>query len=52
MPLVRQAIVIDPVRRTESQSPVRAADKHDVGSASAGRFHTGEHVNVVVSRTA
>jgi hypothetical protein len=52
MPFIRQAIVIDPVRRAESQSPVRAADEHHVGCASAGRFHTGEHINVVVSGTA
>ena len=45
------AIVVDPQRGAESQSTIRAADEHDVGCASAGRQHTAQHVNIVVSRT-
>ena len=52
VPLVRQAIVIDPVRRAEGQSSVCAAHKHHVGCRSPRWFHAGQHVNVVVSRTA
>src|SRR5215471_15103785 len=52
MPLRREAIVIDRVRRAESQSTVRAANKHYVGGRSPGRQHTAHHVDVVVSRPA
>jgi hypothetical protein len=52
VPLIRKAIVIDSVRRTESQSAVGAADKHHVGGASAGRLHADQHVNIVVGRAA
>jgi len=46
------AIVIDPQRGAESQSAVRATDKHHIGSRSPGRQSTEQHVNIVVGRTA
>jgi hypothetical protein len=49
VPLVRKAIVIDPVGCAEGQSTVGAARKHHVCCASSGRLHTGQHINVVVS---
>ena len=49
MPLIRKAIVIDPVRCAKSQSTVGAAHEHHVGGGSPGRLHTGQHINVVVS---
>ncbi len=46
-------IVIDPLRRAKRLTAVRAAGKHHVGPvAGAGRQHTGDHVDVIVSRTA
>src|SRR6266478_1892982 len=51
MPLTRvNGIVIDLMWRTEGYSPVGAAHKHHVSCASTRRHHTGEHVNVIVSR--
>lgn len=52
MPFIRQAIVVDPVRRAEGQSSIGAADKHHVRGAASGRLDTRQHVNVVVSRAA
>ena len=52
MPFIRKAIVIDPEWCAEGQSTVGAAHKHHIGRASSGRFHTGQHVDVIVSRTA
>jgi hypothetical protein len=52
MPFIRQAIVIDRVRRAESQSTVRAANEHHVGGRSPSRQHTAHHVDVVVSQPA
>ena len=46
------AIVIDPLRRAEGKSAVRATDKHHIGSRSPGRQSTEQHVNIVVGRTA
>ena len=46
------AIVIDPQRCAEGESAVGAAHKHHVGRRSPGRLHTGQHVDVVVSRAA
>ena len=51
MPLSGKAIVIDPVRRTEGQSAVGAADKHHVSGRSPGWQHTAQHIDIVVSRT-
>src|SRR5436190_1861338 len=45
-------VVIDLVWCAEGQSIVGAARKHDVGCGAPGRLHTGQHVNVVVSRAA
>ena len=46
-------VVIDPLRRTEGQSAVRAAREHYVGAGGKAEWlHTGQHVNVVVSRAA
>ena len=45
-------VVIDPVRRAKGLAAVCAAGEHHVGPvAGAGRQHTGDHVDVVVSRT-
>src|SRR2546430_7355871 len=53
MPLTRvNGVVIDFEWRAEGQSIVGAARKHDVGCASPGRHHAGQHVNVVISRSA
>ena len=52
MPFIRKAIVIDPLRGAEGQSPIGAAHEHDVGRGSTGGSHTGQHVDVVVSGTA
>ncbi len=52
MPLIRKAIVIDPLRCAEGQSPVGAARKHHVGCRSPGRLDTGQHIDVVVSYAA
>jgi hypothetical protein len=52
MPFIRQAIVIDRVRRAESQSTVGAANEHYVGCRSPRRLQTGQHINVVVSQPA
>src|ERR1041385_580361 len=42
-------IIVDPVWRTESQSAICAARKHDVcAGREASRLHRGNHVNVVV----
>src|SRR5438045_3740493 len=42
-------IVIDPMRCAETGSAIGAASKHHVGPvARAIRFHTGQHVNVVI----
>jgi len=50
MPLSLEVdVIIDPARRAEGQSAIGAAHKHYVSCASAGRQHTGEHINVVVS---
>ena len=45
-------VVIDSLRYAEGQTAVCAAHKHHVGRASPGRHHAGQHVNVVVSRSA
>ena len=50
MPFIRKAIVIDPEWCAEGQSTVGAAHKHHIGRASSGRFHTGQHVDVIVGR--
>ena len=50
MPLIRKAVVINPVRRAEGEPAVGAAHKHHVGRRSPGRHYAGQHVNVVVSR--
>lgn len=52
MPLIREAIVIDPEWRAEGQSPVGAARKHHVGCIPPGGLHAAQHVNVVISGTA
>ena len=53
VPLVRiNRVVIDFDRGTKGGSVVCAAGEHHVGCASPGRYHAGQHVNVVVSRTA
>jgi len=52
MPFIRSGIIIDAVRRTKGQSAICAAREHYIGAITvAGRPHTGQHVNVVVSRT-
>src|SRR4029077_4924682 len=51
MPLICQAIVIDPLRCTEGQSTICAAHEHHVGCRSTRRLHTAQHVNIVVSPT-
>ena len=52
MPLVViNWVVIDPVRRAKSQSPVCAAYEHYIRAiVGAEWFHRSHHVNVVVSR--
>jgi len=46
-------IVIDPLRRAKRLAAVCAAGEHHVGPvAGAGRQHTGDHIDVVVCRTA
>ena len=52
MPLIGKPVVVDPVWRAESESVVSAANEHYVSCASARRHHAGQHVNIVVSRTA
>src|SRR6266478_4804833 len=54
MPLVMvDAIVIHPVRCAKGLAAVCAAGEHHVGPvAGTGRQHTGNHVDVIVSRTA
>src|SRR4029077_10758515 len=52
VPFICKAIVIDPLRRAEGYSTVRAARKHYVGCAAPGRQHAAHHINVVVSRPA
>ena len=51
MPFIGKAIVVDSVRRAESQPAVCAADEHHIGCASTGWFHASYDVNVVVRRT-
>src|SRR5215472_11728678 len=51
MPLARiYWIVIDPLRCAEACPAIGAAGEHHVSSVAAARLHTGQHVNVVVSR--
>jgi hypothetical protein len=46
-------VVIDPLWCAKGLAVVRAAGEHHVGPvAGAGRKHTGDHVDVIVSRTA
>jgi hypothetical protein len=53
VPFVRiKRIVIDLNRRAKGLPAVGAAHKHHIGGASPGRYHAGQHVNVVVSRAA
>ena len=52
VPLIRKAVIINPVGRTEGLSIVGAAHKHHVGCASPGRLDAGQHINIVVSGTA
>ena len=52
MPLVRiNRIVIDLLWCAEGLAAVCAARKHHISCVSPGRNHTGQHVNVIVSRT-
>ena len=45
-------IVIDPVRRAESQSAVSAAREHHIGAGTEAEWlYAGDHVNIVVSGT-
>src|SRR2546423_1011197 len=41
-----------PPTRVEVKAAVCTADKHHVGCASPVRHHAGQHVNVVISRSA
>src|SRR5437762_4303247 len=52
MPLIRKAIIIDPLRWAEGHSTVGAAREHHVGCTAPGRQDAAQHVNVVVSRPA
>ena len=53
VPLTRvNRIVIDLDRRTKGCSVICAAHKHHVGRASPRRRYAGQHVNVIVSRSA
>src|SRR5438874_998537 len=44
-------IVIDPLRCAEACPAIGAAGEHHVGRATSGRHHTGQHIDVVDSRT-
>jgi hypothetical protein len=53
MPLILSGIVVDPVRSAKRESAVGAAHEHHICSiAVAGRPHAGQHVDVVIRRTA
>ena len=42
-------VVIDPMRRAKGLAAIGAASEHHVSAvASAKRYHTGKHVNVIV----
>ena len=42
-------VVIDPMRRAKGLAAIGAASEHYVSAvASAKRYHTGKHVNVIV----
>src|SRR5947207_10442714 len=45
-------VVINLLRRAEGQAAVDTADKHHVGCAPTGWHDAGQHVNVVVRRSA